>query len=283
MCRLFGLISKAPAGARDYLVDCEFSLLKQSNFKKGNLQADGWGIASFGNKGRLLVSKSPKPAFREKEAFLRAAAQARSRVVIGHIRAASNPRGLPKSRLINMANTQPFTDGRRWLFAHNGTLQIPEEVSRRLGPWRRRLKSLNDSEVYFWHFLKHYHKVRHVPRALQACVQEIWEIWAGCLESHPGKTAPYTSLNALISDGESLHALCHATGKGLSKHGVCNLDQPWSLMSWSRRGQALIVASENLDRGPWTRFEPPEVLSAEIKGGRLKMTRTPIDAPQLPL
>lgn len=283
MCRLFASISALPASAEAFLVRSEFSLIKQSDFDKNNLQKDGWGIAYFGNNGRIVVSKSPKPAFREKGLFRRAASAARSRVVIGHIRAASNPRGLPKNRLINMASTQPFSDRRRWIFAHNGTLQIPDEVARKLGPWRRRLKSLNDSEVYFWHFVKHHERARSVAEALQSCIREIWDIWEECRKSHPGKKAPYTSLNALITDGRSLHALCHATGKGLSGRGVSNPDQPWSLMSWSRRGQAMIVGSENLDRGPWTRFDPPEVLSAEISAGELKITRTRLDAPQLPL
>src|SRR5579864_8890786 len=115
MCRLFAQLSPTPAAARRFLVDSEFSLLKQSDFDAKNRQQDGWGIAHFGNTGEPLVSKSPKPAFKEMKRFEAAAEQAVSRVVIGHIRAASNPRGIPRGRLINMANTQPFSDG-DWIF-----------------------------------------------------------------------------------------------------------------------------------------------------------------------
>ena len=225
MCRLFAQISAAPAASEDFLAEAEFSLLTQSNFKKSNPQKDGWGVAWFGTEGKAMVSKSPKPAYREGSKFRAAAGHAVSTAVIGHIRAASNPRKLPKTRLINMDNTQPFTDG-RFLFAHNATLQIPREVTERLGPYRRRLKSLNDSEVYFWQFVKFFDELGDVEAALRSCVRENWEIWEDCRRNHPGKTAPYTGLNTLLTDGRGLHALCHAASAGLASRGVCNPDQP---------------------------------------------------------
>lgn len=272
MCRLFGQLSASPAAAADFLVDAEFSLLKQSNFKKSNPQKDGWGVAWFGTNGKAVVSKSPMPAFKETAKFKEAAMGAVSTAAIGHIRAASNPRKLPKGRLINMANTQPFTDG-RWIFAHNGTLQIPSEVTQRLGRWKHKLNSLNDSEVYFWQFRKFYEKHGDVEKALSACVAEDWALWKECRESHPGKTAPYTGLNTLISDGKTLYALCHAASKGLASCGVCNPDQPWSTMSFTRRASRVIVASENMDEGAWTRLDPPELLSISVRAGRLEVRR----------
>jgi glutamine amidotransferase len=272
MCRLFAQISTKPGSAEDFLVDSEYSLLKQSNFKKTNLQKDGWGIAHFGNKGQTAVSKSPKPAFKEAEKFAAAAKGAVSRAVIGHIRAASNPRKLPMAKLINMDNTQPFTDG-RWIFAHNGTLQIPQEVSEQLGSYRRKLKSLNDSEVYFWQFIKFYDKLGDVEKALLSCIAETWALWKECREDHPAKTAPYTGLNTLLSDGISLHALCHAASKGLASCGVCNPAQPWGTMSFAHRGDRVIVASENMDRGDWTPFATPELFSVDTRSGRLEIHR----------
>jgi glutamine amidotransferase len=275
MCRLFGQISPRAESAEDFLVESEFSLLKQSNFKKDNLQKDGWGIAYFGNKGEPVVSKSPKPAFKDAKAF-EAAARPESKVVIGHIRAASNPRKLPKTRLINMDNTQPFIDG-RWIFAHNGTLQIPQEVTATLGAYAKKLRSLNDSEVYFQQFVKHYDKVKDVEKALLACVAQDWELWKDCQKDHPGKKAPYTGLNTLISDGKVLYAFCHAASRGLAECGVCNPSTPWGTMSFTVRGDRVIVASENADKGSWTLFQPPELVRAEFKGGRPLVTRTLFD------
>lgn len=272
MCRLFAAIAPGPRGSADLLVDSDFSLLRQSNFKRTNQQRDGWGIGWFGNNGEPRVSKSPGPAYREAAEFRRAAESAVSRIVIGHIRAASNPMGLSKAKLLTAENAQPFTDG-RWLFAHNGTLNIPREVAERLGPLRRRLRSENDSEVYFWHLLKHLSRGLEPARAVQEALLELWDVWDRCKERHYHKGGPYTSLNALLSDGRSLHAVCHAIRRGLSSCGVCTPDQPWSLMSFGRRGRRLVVCSEPVDRGGWTAFSPPEVLSAAVAGSRVELSR----------
>lgn len=272
MCRLFAQISPTAQAARDFLVDSEFSLLRQSDFNKKNLQKDGWGVASFGNKKGPTVSKSPNPMFQEARKVEALAAEIRSTLVIGHIRAASNPRGVSKKKLITFDNTQPFS-GRGWAFAHNGTLEIPLEIAKKLGPYRRELKALNDSEVYFWQFMKFNAKLKDPALALKACVREIWDVWKECRSRYPAKKTPYTSLNAIAGDGRRLYALNHYVRKGLADCGVCNPAQPWSVMSFARRGRRLIVASENMDRKKWTRLAQPEILSAEIKGGRLSVRR----------
>ena len=281
MCRLFAQISPTPASAEDFLVSSEFSLLKQSDFNKKNLQEDGWGIAYFGNKNEPVVSKSSEAIFKEKEKFARAAHAVRAKVVIGHIRAASNPRGIAKDKLINMENSQPYTDG-RWIFAHNGTLQIPEEIAENLGALRKNVKSLNDSEVYFWQFIKHYGNTKDPAEALEACIRENWSVWERCKQKHPEKKTPYTSLNVLLSDGSGLYAFCHAVHQGLAGCGVRNPTQPWNIMSWTERqepgaAQRLIAGSENLDRGLWTRFSQPELLSVEIRSGKLDINRRLLD------
>ncbi len=271
MCRLYAQLSPRPLSAKDLLVDSRFSLLKQSDSDPGNLQKDGWGIGVFGNNGGAAVSKSPRPAFQEAAAFT-AAAQAASTAVIGHLRAASNPRGIDAARLISMDNTQPYTDG-TWVFAHNGTLEIPDEVASELGPLKKEIRALNDSEVYFWQFLKFLRRHGDGARAFEECVREDWALWRRCAAAHPGKPTPYTSLNALASDGRRLFAFCHAARAGAAVHGIFNKSQPWQIMSFSRRGELLVVASENLDDGAWTRFDSPEVLVAGISGGGLEIAR----------
>ena len=279
MCRLFAKIAPRPESAAKLLAESRFSLLAQADFERENLQKDGWGVATYDARCRPRVVKSAGAAYEEKEAFI-AASRPASQVVIGHIRAASNPRGLPKSQLIDPDNAQPFTDG-RWVFAHNGTLEIPDAVAEKLGPLARNLKSKNDSEVYFWQFLKHFEKLKDVPAALQACVDEDWASWEEVKEKYPEKKSPYTSLNALISDGASLHAFCHANRKGLADCAVCTPGQPWSRMSFAHRGEALVVASEPVDAGAWELFQAPEVLSARIEGRALTVERRKIAAPQV--
>lgn len=256
--------------AKDLLVDSRFSLLKQSNFDPKNLQRDGWGIAHF-HSGAAAVDKSAKPAFDEAQAFARAA-QPASTAVIGHLRAASNPRGLPMKELINLGNTQPYTDG-RWAFGHNGTLEIPLEVAESLGPLQKHVKSNNDSEVYFWQFIKFLREHGDGARAFEECVAETWRIWERCKTRHPGKQTPYTSLNAVASDGRSLFAFCHAARTGLASRALFTPDQPWQIMSFSLREGRLVVASEGLDEGSWTRFQSPETLCARLDDGRLSVTR----------
>ena len=260
MCRLFAQVAGAELDALDPLADSEFSLLRQANFDPKNEQRDGWGLGWFEN-GKARVEKSARPAFQESARFRALASQARSKVVIGHIRAASNPLKLDAGALLDAKNNQPFTDG-TWLFAHNGTLEIPNEVEAELGTFSSKKVSQNDSEVYFLHWLKHFERANGDPaRGFRDCVDEIWEIWnSGAASAHPGKSTPYTSLNALVSDGTRLFAFCHAARRGLAECGVCNPTQHWSRMSWSERGDRVLVASENTDRGSWERADPPELL-----------------------
>ena len=270
MCRLFAQAAASPASARDLLVDSEFSLLRQADVDPANPQTDGWGLAWFDESGPRVV-KSAKPAPAEREAFARAADGARSRVVIGHIRAAS--KGIP----VDEAHTHPFSD-EGWAFAHNGTLTIWREVREALGPRARRLKTDgSDSEVYFQQFLKHLARTKDPSSAFEACVRENWELWSSCRGNYPDAATPYTSLNALASDGKGLHALCHASRRGLAECGLCHPDQPWSVMSVAERDGRVVLASEGLDRGSdWSRMSPPETISAVPAGSRVELRRRPL-------
>lgn len=268
MCRLFAQISPRPADAGHFLADSCFSLLKQSNFNKKNPQKDGWGIGYFGNNGTALVSKSAKAVYQESGRFKQLARSLRSQVIIGHLRAASNPLGLSRRRLITEKNSQPFTDG-RWLFAHNGTLRIPREIAARLGSQRTKVSGDNDSEIYFRQFMKFLGCKRGPAWALKACIREIWETWELCRARYPGLKNPYTSLNALVSDGRRLTVLNHFVERGLSDFAVCSPDQPWSVMCFTRRAGRLIAASESMDAKAWTRLRQPEIISASIENGRL--------------
>lgn len=271
MCRLYGQISTAPAGARDFLVDSERSLLRQSHFRPDQPQKDGWGVGYF-IRDRARVVKSPGPIFQESRRFVSVASRVKSRAVIGHIRAASNPRGLPARRLLGPENTQPFTDG-RIVFAHNGTLQIPDEVARFLGKYRNKLRGLNDSEVYFWQFMKFLDAHGSAPEALKACVRETWAIWERCKRRYPRRKAPYTGLNTLVSDGVSLTAMCHYPHGNEGQRSIFTPEQPWGAMSLRRERGRAVLASEDLDASGWERLRDSEIISCELRGGRLALRR----------
>jgi predicted glutamine amidotransferase len=246
-------------------VDSEYALLKQADLDPKNPQKDGWGVAWFDEKGRPQVTKSGGNAAAEKDAFARAAGAAVSSVVLGHLRAASNPH-------VDVAHAHPFED-EGWVFIHNGTLTIAPEVKAALGSRASRVRTDSDSEVYFQQFLKHLAATGDPSRAFEACVAENWALWKDCAKRYPGVETPYTSLNAIAADGRGVHALCHASRVGLAKHGVCHPDQPWSIMSFTTRGGRFVLASEGVDGGEWTRLNPPETISAVPNGSRVEVRR----------
>ncbi len=199
----------------------------------------------------------------------RAAGEAVAPVVLGHLRAASNPHLEP-------AYAHPFRDD-GWAFIHNGTLTIAAEVAAELGPRRERLATDSDSEIYFQQFLKHLARVGDPSLAFEECVNENWRLWADCKGRYPDATTPYTSLNAIAADARGLHALCHASRRGLADCGVFHRDQPWSVMSFSVRDGRVVVASEGVDGGEWTRLNPPETISAVPNGSRVEVRRRALD------
>ena len=265
MCRLFASVAPTASSARDLLVDSQFSLLRQADADPKNPQKDGWGLAWFDADGAARVTKSGRPAAEDRARFSAAADSASSRIVVGHIRAASNPH-------LDASYAHPFSD-EGWVFAHNGTLTIWKEVVQALGPRRARLKTESDSEVYFQQFLKHLALVNDPSRAFEACIAENWSLWESCKGLYPKSQTPYTSLNAIASDNQGLHALCHASRTGMSAAGVGHPDQPWSVMSFSTRGERFLLASEGVDGGEWTPLSPPETISAVPAAANVAVTR----------
>jgi predicted glutamine amidotransferase len=245
MCRLYAHSAPSPSSSEDLLARAPFSLLRQSDVP-GRRQSDGWGIGWYpGRSSTPRIVKSPGAAHREGARFRRAAAAARGRIVIGHIRAASNPRGLPKSRLIGMANTQPFRH-RSLLFAHNGTVEI-------------------DSEAYFWQFVKHWERTGDPGRALLDCVRELKALWRDpkVRARHPGKRAPFRGLNTVCSDGRNLYALCLYPS---ASKALFSPRRPWGRMAAAARGGRAVVASEPADRGRWTGLWDAELRVIEPSG-----------------
>ncbi len=260
MCRLFGMVSATRKDALDYLVGHEFSLLAQSDFDQDRLQKDGWGIGSWHGRAWTVV-KSTGAIFREKRSFEKASHEVVSRLVLAHLREASNPGGVPHERLISVDNTQPFYHG-RYLFIHNGVVTIPDEVAATLGPYRKNLKGINDSEVLFWLVLRNLRKLGNVPKAFSRSVEELWSVWERCDEGTRKKAsklydrdAPYHCLNSFISDGKTLWAFCKHDGASAHKD-LCGRGRPVFEVCYTTRGDATYVASERTDRAKDWEFMP---------------------------
>jgi predicted glutamine amidotransferase len=156
MCRLVGCLSVDEIDAEYQLICAPQSLLYQSRVDPKRRQGDGWGVGWFEGDRPTLI-KSPKPIYQDQQYLRRAVRRVGGSASVAHVRWASNPLKLPRRELIGLAHTQPFVHG-RWLFVHNGTLFIPEEVKRELGPWRKFVKGKNDSEVLFYWLMKHLHE-----------------------------------------------------------------------------------------------------------------------------
>ena len=266
MCRLFAQVAPQTSSAREYLADSEYSLLSQADADPKNPQQDGWGLAWFESDGLPLVSKSGLSAVAEKTRFIAATEAARSKVVLGHIRAASKGIG------IDERHAHPFSD-EGWAFIHNGTLFIHREVAAALGPRRARLQTDSDTEVYFQQFMKFRAEGADPSAAFEACIAENWRLWETCKTRYPELSGPYSSLNAIASNGMGIHALCHASHRGLAEHGVFHPQQPWSVMSFAVRDGRFLLASEGVDGGDWTRLTPPETISAVPSATGVAITR----------
>lgn len=266
MCRLFGQLSRRPQDAFEAFCGAPHALLPISCAQMRRAQRDGWGIGWIDAGGRTRVVKSARPVFKEAARAQAAARRAVSTAVVGHVRAASNPKGLPQSRILGAKNNQPFAE-RGWLFAHNGTLEIPDDVAALLGSDRKRLRSQNDSEVYFRQFLKFLAAYGDAAQALEACARETLAVWRVRARNHPKKRSPFTGLNAVVSNGRELHALSlYPAFPELRSLG--RRAQPWGTMSLRTAPGSVLVASEDLDARSWRRLPPGTLVSAQFVGGR---------------
>lgn len=259
------MISDVPMSAEKYLVDLECSMLEQSRIDPNRPQSDGWGIGYYEHDLPRVV-KSERPVNSEVERFRSAALTARSRIVVSHVRAASNPRGLPRERLISPENSQPFHYG-RFLFAHNGTVNLPDEVADLLGDYRAMIRGINDSEIYFWFLVKELAAGRNLSLALINFEDTLRELWNKYSSRHPDKRGPYVGLNVIFADGKRLYAYCRYSKEDERFTSICLRDRPVFQMCYLP-GTPFIVASEALTRnGGWLPVKNGQLLVAEARGG----------------
>ena len=275
MCRLFGMLSLEATDAMKYLLEDPCSLFAQSSANRRRLQGDGWGIGFYVD-GAVDLVKSDRPVYDDHDKFKSAVRRADSKIVLAHVRRASNPRRLPRVKLIAIENSQPF-EYQSYLFAHNGTVTIPDEVAGSLGEWKQRMRGVNDSEAYFWYIMKAMADGSSFREALRMFEKDLKQLWRRNRGTYPGTVRPYVGLNALLSDGEKLYAYCRYHEGDESMRSLCLGDQPIFQMSYLISPTRLVVASEKTNReDDWKPLKSGQLLTGMIKNREVSIEVTAI-------
>lgn len=256
MCRLFGSFSVNAFNPNQYLYQDKCSLLNQSNSNPSEKQAHGWGLAYLEEK--MKVVKSSGAIFDEVSQFKDMAGKINSPIVLAHIRRMSNPRRLPRKKLISMENTQPFSMP-DLMFIHNGAVNKPNDVD--LGEYRLSVKGDNDSEVLFWLLVKKLEEEKTLEKALASVERTI----NATVEK--GKK-PFTAINMIFSDGKVFHAYNSYTYQPMNS--LCSSNQGYYSMSYLVEKDRIIVMSEPSNQDDdWQILNNHELLSASIENGKL--------------
>jgi predicted glutamine amidotransferase len=269
------VLSAKPFDPAVFLAEKERSLLRQADAVTGVEQGDGWGAAFYSAHGPrcgLKVVKSPGPAFAEKARFTRTVSGVRSGLALAHIRRASNPRGLPAKRLLGVKNTQPF-HANGFVFAHNGTLEIPEEIKTTLGKYEKFVRGINDSEILFWQVMKMLDAYGAPAQALEMAVEEIKTVWLSCKNLHSEKKAPYRGLNIFLSNGKSLWVLCHFRSE---LRALMTPGWESGRIAWRKDEHQVVFSSEPLDRGAWNKMSDLDIAEAALTGSGVSLNITNI-------
>ncbi len=281
MCRLFGLIGAPHQPPYHWLVRSDRSLLSLANVRSESRQGEGWGIAWYAPDRRLVIAKgigcAGDPG--EREAFTAASARAEPPLVIGHLRKASNPKKLSREQLLGLANSQPFSHGST-LFAHNGSIPLPDATRSLCGEYESEIRGVNDSEVLFYLLLNHLDATLDPARAYADTVADLAKVWER--EGRPSKY-PYAGLNVLLARGpHELWAFCLSTGEPM--RGLRDETVPYYQMTYAGDSTHLLVASELLDtdRKDWMPLTNGRYLVAQDDRGTVRFRTGAIPlAPEL--
>ncbi len=278
VCRLFGLLTSGSNPAEGWLVSADRSLLAQANATAETAQRDGWGVAWFSAGGRPHVEKGVRGAFdaSERDRYVAAARASQPPLVIGHLRHASNPMGLPAEQLLGLVNSQPF-DSHAAIFAHNGAIPFPRETRPFLGVHEGQVRGINDSEVLFWLLVRNSEEVRDPLRGYVQTVEDLVRVWQGL--GRP-KGPAFSGLNVLFAPSPTeLWAFCLWTGE----HGPGLLDPSrcYYEMAYQATPHRLVVGSEPFDgeKGTWQSLTSGSYLRAVHNGSHVELTRGTIPLP----
>jgi predicted glutamine amidotransferase len=275
MCRLFGLLSDPPVRATQWLTASDRALLHLANVSPEDRQGDGWGIGWYDAERRTHVEKGIGCADdpQEREEFIAVAERAEGPLVLGHLRKASNPLGLPAEELRALVNSQPFVHGST-LFIHNGAINLPNETLPRTGRYASQVRGINDSEVLFYLLLRHMDETLDPAQAFARTVADLNQVWK---MNGGAKPFPYSGLNVVLSRGpHELWAFCLSLGD----HGSGLRDEscPYYEMTYFTEPGRVVVASERLDtrRSDWQRLPDGQYLVAQADRGEVKWRTAPI-------
>jgi predicted glutamine amidotransferase len=261
MCRLLGALFVKIGGLQYHLLEAECSLFKQA--VKGR-QSDGWGIGYYSDENPV-VRKSEKAVYDDRSSFEEAAKSVRGRIIMAHVRKASNPRRLPFEKLISLENSQPF-HYLNYMIVHNGSITIPDEVTERIGSYANLIRSNNDSEVYFYLLLYLVEKEGGIIAAFRKVERTLMEVFQE--EEATKFEKPFTSLNAIFSDGEKMYAFSrYLTDSGKS---ICYGDSSMFQMCFKLNEEHVVVASEKTDRGAWLPLGNNSLLTCWVEEDRIK-------------
>jgi predicted glutamine amidotransferase len=182
MCRLLGVVSRAPAPLTETLAADLHPFAELSS-----IHCDGWGMSYWDRDDDLVVEKSPEAALGSED-FWGAAKAADTDAAVLHLRKAS------AGMTPNPLNTHPFVAG-SVAFAHNGFFSplapVEAELLARDG---RQPEGDTDSERYFGLVLAAMRDVGPVE-ALQSTARLI-----------AGTSDQLVSLNALLLTHRALYA-----------------------------------------------------------------------------
>jgi glutamine amidotransferase len=246
MCRLYGQHGHPGADLCEPLCSAQNALRFQSH-----QHPHGWGIGWY-EDGDPVIRRGLLPAHAD-QAFVRAAREACSAVVVAHVRDASvGP--------VSAENTHPFHHG-RWLFAHNGTVARYKR-SRRLreallaeidADLRPALRGETDSERCFLLFLSRLRARAPLDGASVAQVAHaLAEATATVAALADLRARQPSTMNFLVSDGRVLVA---------SRHG-----KTLHLSTDTGPRHLFVVASERIGAGRWE--EVPEQSCVGTEDGR---------------
>ncbi len=270
MCRLLATLSVTPQKAAPLLYDLPNSLFQQSLADPRRLQSDGWGIGHI--RGKVLkIYKSSRPLYQDRGALVHYTHSMKSRALVGHVRWASNPLRLPKTELIGLVHTQPFSY-RSWIFAHNGTLYIPREARAALGDLGGLIKGNNDSEVLFYWLMQRLGTFLDAPRpalpnlavAVRESLVELQTLWKKCRARYPLYRHPFHGVNWVLSNGRTLLAFCYVDPGGFgTSRALGRRSQPYYQLQRRTTRQGVLIASEPLDNDSgWKAFRHGELFMA---------------------
>lgn len=260
MCRLFGVLSSVEVPLSAYALEAPHSLAKLAQARDNELQSDGWGVGFYEN-GQPRVIKSPGSLAEDREEARKRLEGISSRIVLGHIRRASNPRGLPREALIGLEHTQPFQYGPH-LFVHNGTLTIPDAVQKELGSYGARVKGKNDSEGLFWLVVKLIEEGKSIPKAFERMLDVIQTIYDKLPKTERPARA-HSGLNIVYSNGKELYGFCHYPKDDTHK-SLAHPDRPYFTMAAHAGADRVILASEPLFPGDWKDLSLGELVEARV-------------------